>query len=554
VPPSPRLGKNLNALKRIDSELVGRISLPVSSDHVVKRDGKTFLRVHRTLHPLQLSAEQANDALTGVEADDDLLLFGIGTGDLVDLCLSATKGRVIVWDRDPWLVRQLLERKDYRAVLESGRLVLKMGASLVSEADSLRSLTRVVHPLLGQIYRNELRILDEPLRAKRALVCAGTLFVDDLSDALHAEGYSVYTWDLSRLAKEELVWAALQIGPSLIAAINYSYGLAETCAALGCPLVIWEIDPSTDLLQPLARRADSMRVFTWRRDHVELFEKGGYGAAEHLPLATNPERRKPVVLDEADRLHFGAPVAFVGASMVGQAQKYKTLFLEAYADFKGGGKGARAGGEALLEAILAAQRNDFSRYLVPALAPRAFPDFVAELGRRPQTSDPFMLLGEIAAAEKRLSYVAALAGHGVQVWGDEGWRALERFGVRYRGPAGHNADLTAIYNAATIHIDIGRIYQSDIVTMRVFDVLACGGFVLAEYSDDLADCFEIGREVECYRTQDELVEKVAYFLAQPKEARAIAARGQTRVLRDHTITARVQHMLSTLPEASTPEA
>ena len=32
-----------------------------------------------------------------------------------------------------------------------------------------------------------------------------------------------------------------------------------------------------------------------------------------------------------------------------------------------------------------------------------------------------------------------------------------------------------------------RFYQRDIVTMRVFDVLASGGFVLAEWSEDLAE-------------------------------------------------------------------
>ena len=527
----------------MDPELAGRVALPVASEHIVQHQGKSFLRVHRTLHPLALTPEQRSEASAGTDASDDVLVFGIGTGDLVDTALAGRQGRVIAWDRDPWLLRKLLDRKDYRRALNNGKLVLKLGASIVSECDTLRALSRVDHPLLAQIYKNEHALLNDGVGEKRALVCTGTLFVDDLSDALRAEGYTVYSWDLKRLAKEELVWGALQVQPALVAAINYSYGLAEMCTALGCPLVVWEIDPSTDLLQPLARRADNAHVFTWRKAHVELFKMGGFGHAEHLPLAANPTRRAARSLTSEERAHYTAPVTFIGASMMEQANRFQELFLRAYADFKGGGEGARAEGQALLNAVLAAQRKDFSRYLIPALAERAFPEFIESLKNKPQATDPYMLIGEVAAAEKRLSYVASLGGQGIQVWGDDGWKSLERFGVKHRGAAGHNRDVTAIYNTTSIHLDIGRIYQSDIITMRVFDVLACGGFVLAEYSDDLAECFAIGVEVDCYRTQDEMVAKVNHYLANPQEAVAIAQRGQARVLADHTIAARVHHML-----------
>jgi len=543
---SNRLRKNLKALKRVDPELAGRVALPVASDHIPEHQGKTYLRVHRTLHPLGLTADQRTAACSDTIDAEDVLVFGIGTGDLVDSALLGRKGKVVVWDRDPWLLRKLLDRKDYRRAIDHGKLVLKLGASLVAECESLRSLPRIDHPLLAQVYKNEHLLLRDGISEKRALICAGTLFVDDLAEALRAEGYSVYSWDLNRLAKEELVWGALQVKPNLVAAINYSYGLAEMCTALGCPLFVWEIDPSTDLLQPLARRADNAHVFTWRKAHVELFQKGGFGHAEHLPLATNPARRRPIALTAEERAHYTAPVTFIGASMLDQANRFQELFLRAYADFKGSEPAHRTEGQALLNAVLTAQRKDFSRYLVPTLAQRAFPEFLEALSNKPQATDPFMLVGEIAAAEKRLSYVAALGQQGVEVWGDDGWKAIERFGVKHRGAAGHNKDVTALYNTSSIHLDIGRIYQSDIITMRVFDVLACGGFVLAEHSNDLAECFEIGTEVDCYRNQEEMVAKVAHYLAHPDEAAAIAKRGQARVLADHTIQARVSHMLGRL--------
>ena len=158
--------------------------------------------------------------------------------------------------------------------------------------------------------------------------------------------------------------------------------------------------------------------------------------------------------------------------------------------------------------------------------------------------DPALWLGELIAAERRLSHVAALAPLGVEVWGDAGWRQVADRGVVWRGLAGHKHALTRIYNAARVHVDINRIYQQDIITMRVFDVLACGGFLLAEHSPGLARCFVIGQEIETWRTQAELVAKARHFLAHPAQAAAIAARGRDRVLRDHRFTDRVGHMLS----------
>ncbi len=132
------------------------------------------------------------------------------------------------------------------------------------------------------------------------------------------------------------------------------------------------------------------------------------------------------------------------------------------------------------------------------------------------------------------------------MWGDEGWRAVPGLAAGYRGPAGHAVELTKIYNASLINLDVGRLYQSDIVTMRVYDVLACGGFVLAEHSDVLAELFDVGSEIESYRTLDEMEAKVAHYLAHPEAAWAIAARGRQAVLARHTIAARLSTMLASV--------
>ena len=82
--------------------------------------------------------------------------------------------------------------------------------------------------------------------------------------------------------------------------------------------------------------------------------------------------------------------------------------------------------------------------------------------------------------------------------------------------------------------------------MRVFDVLACGGFLLADPSDALLELFEPTVELETWSTVDELVEKVRWYLEHPDQAAAIGKRGRERVLRDHGLRDRLRPMLARL--------
>lgn len=61
-----------------------------------------------------------------------------------------------------------------------------------------------------------------------------------------------------------------------------------------------------------------------------------------------------------------------------------------------------------------------------------------------------------------------------------------------------------------------------------------GAFYLLDYVDEIEAFFELDREIVCFSSRDELVEKVRYYLAHPDEREAIRAAGHERALRDHT--------------------
>ena len=83
----------------------------------------------------------------------------------------------------------------------------------------------------------------------------------------------------------------------------------------------------------------------------------------------------------------------------------------------------------------------------------------------------------------------------------------------------------------------------------LFDILACGGFVLAEHSSDLEQLFEVGRDLDTWKTVEELAQKVCFYRAHPDQAEQMAQHGLQTVRRHHSIAARVRRMLESVDSA-----
>jgi len=540
----PILAANLRVIQTLDPELFDRICLPVGSDHVdlEHADGPQY-RIHRTWYPLALTDEAGAAALADAPEQGDVLLFGLGLGELLDALLQRDEGVVTAWDRDPWLLRLLLTHVDLRAPLMSERLRLRLGSDLLSELEADRPV--VVHPFFGQRYANERRLLDDGLGERRALLCDGTLFVDSVAAALRARGFSVGTLEPTRLAPEELKLTVSRWAPECVVRVNHIHGLAEACAGFGVPLIVWEIDPSTDALRPCGTSTDHVRIFTWRQALIDSWRAAGFRHVEYLPLAADPDVRRPTPLTADEEARYRAPVAFVGASMVEQGERFRQEVLASYALARGGSPlEAQDEGQRRLEGLLEAAREDFGVDRTEALVREHLGDLADAFAARGGRLEP--LVAEMIAAEKRITWVANLGQVGATVWGDAGWEFVQQYGVRYPGPAGHKAEVNKVYSGATINVDIGRYYQMDIVTMRTFDVMACGGFVLAEHSPALEALFERGVHLDWYSGLQELLDKVEYWLERPEEAAEIGARARARIEAEHSIEARVEHMLASL--------
>jgi hypothetical protein len=79
---------------------------------------------------------------------------------------------------------------------------------------------------------------------------------------------------------------------------------------------------------------------------------------------------------------------------------------------------------------------------------------------------------------------------------------------------------------------------------RLRDVEApmLGSCYVTEWTEGVAQLYEIGGEVETYRTADELVFKVSELKRLPGRRRQMRARAQARALNDHSVACSIQRI------------
>jgi spore maturation protein CgeB len=69
---------------------------------------------------------------------------------------------------------------------------------------------------------------------------------------------------------------------------------------------------------------------------------------------------------------------------------------------------------------------------------------------------------------------------------------------------------------------------------RSFAVMGCGGFYLCRRTPGVEYAFEIGKEVEVFDTDDEMIEKINFYLKNEEKRKQIALAGQKKVLDSYT--------------------
>ncbi|MEF3698244.1 CgeB family protein [Desulfolutivibrio sp.] len=315
--------------------------------------------------------------------------------------------------------------------------------------------------------------------------------------------------------------------------------LTDLLSRLELPLASWFADNPELILGNYVRPFPShAAAFTWDADTVPFLAQSGCGNVFHLPLAADVTRFRPK--KDRDPGHaLAARVSFVGNSMLAKTRT-RLAHAAPHPD-------------------LAAKLSDIACGFGQS-PDRSVPAFLAS--RHP---DMLAHYQSLSGPDRTLAFETAVVWEATRLYrrdclarvmpffptivGDAGW--LETFadeGRRWRRlpEMAYYDQLPDFYPRSEVNLNITSRQMKGAVNQRVFDVPACGAFLLTDRQEQMDALFDPDRESAIYAHPDELPDLVRHYLGRPDERRRIALAARRRILAEHTYDRRMETLFAVM--------
>ncbi len=92
------------------------------------------------------------------------------------------------------------------------------------------------------------------------------------------------------------------------------------------------------------------------------------------------------------------------------------------------------------------------------------------------------------------------------------------YGLPAAGPLPTVEEYFAHFREAAINLNLVNGNGETGLNMRHFEITAAGGFMLCYQQPELDKCFEVGKECITFRNEQDLLEKIRYYLGRPDDA------------------------------------
>lgn len=117
-------------------------------------------------------------------------------------------------------------------------------------------------------------------------------------------------------------------------------------------------------------------------------------------------------------------------------------------------------------------------------------------------------------------------------------------------------DMIKLYSRSKISLGFLEVYdfgrpghiKKSHIHLREFEAPMCGSLYLTNYSEELAEHYELEKEIVVFRNEEELTDKISYYLKHEDKAEKIRAAGYKRALRCHTYQKRLRDTLDQIFE------
>jgi len=140
---------------------------------------------------------------------------------------------------------------------------------------------------------------------------------------------------------------------------------------------------------------------------------------------------------------------------------------------------------------------------------------------------------------ERYTHLKELETFGLNLFGGD-WQDLNKYKLDDVIPL---EKTNIIYNQSFVNFNFHHPQTVYGANTRTFEVPGSGNFLITDFRKSIAQLFEIGKEIECFKTKEELKEKVKYYLENKNKIFEISAAGYKRAINEHTYNHRIKIVL-----------
>ncbi len=353
---------------------------------------------------------------------------------------------------------------------------------------------------------------------------------------------------------EVLTRMILEQKPLFVFSINFFPFVSMLCKKLGTFYVVMSVDcPVVEIFRTQITNACN-RVFLFDHQQYASVAEIAPGRVAHLPLGADADRIEKTLIHQlgtdwrrrSSTEKYRYDVSFVG-SLYNEKDPYLAIKQKLSDRDRGYFDGMIAAqmllpGQGLLEEMMTTELADKFKQIDPGFY--SSDDCVGDVSAFVAVNH---YLSPHVTHLERVDVLNDLAKHyDTHLFTRSETRSLR--GVQVHGGVNTLEEMPLVFRQSKINLNLTLRSIQTGLPQRIWDVMASGGFLMTNYQAEIPEYLEIGKHLEAYESRQELLEKVAYYLAHEEEREEIAAAGCEYVRQQGTVLHRAMEMIRVISE------
>ncbi len=350
--------------------------------------------------------------------------------------------------------------------------------------------------------------------------------------------------ELGARGQMNLVSAALKKQEShIVFSINFFPVVSEVCNIFHIPYVCWVVDSPVMELYSHSVRNGWNRIFMFDYALYEEFRPENPKGIFYLPLGADYARLDPLLenISKKDREKYAADVSFIG-SLYTEKCPYNHLKEESWL------KGFLDG---VVEAQLKVYGYNFLEECITDEVLQQFKEkvpfyqFPEKAEHNDRAAMAHLYLGNKVTEQERLRLLKRVSEEfSLDLYTASDFSPLPK--ANYRGLARTTTEMPKIFRLSKINLNFTSKPIRTGIPLRLWDILGAGGFALTNYQSEIPEYFEVGKDLDTFASEEELVEKIRYYLGHEEERAKIARSGYQKAKENYSLELRVGQILQTV--------